>query len=120
MGAAWVSKLEHLCREKLSRLAVFLFVVAIIFAISCLAANRFGSRHKVFVYAVAIELSMILALLIATSTIKPVVKRNVVGRNLKSSETFGAGTKINAHPRPLVFSSNTDPIQIFAPTRQAH
>jgi len=39
-------------QRKLSWLAIFLFLIAVVFAIICLAANGFSSRQEVILYAV--------------------------------------------------------------------
>ena len=39
-------------QKKLSWLAIFLFIIAVIFAIICLAANKFQPRRDVILYAV--------------------------------------------------------------------
>ncbi|KAI0416801.1 potassium/sodium efflux P-type ATPase [Xylaria grammica] len=87
-------------QKKLSRLAVLLFFVAVIFAIVVLAANKFSNRSEVIIYAVATGLSMIPASLVVVLTItmaagtKRMVQRNVIVRNLKSLEALGAVTDI--------------------------
>jgi Na+-exporting ATPase len=89
-------------QQKLSKLAVLLFVIAVICAIICLAANQFSSKKEVVIYAVATGLSMIPASLIVVLTItmaagtKRMVKRHVIVRNLKSLEALGAVTSKNA------------------------
>lgn len=94
-------------QKKLSRLAVLLFVIAVICAIIVLASNGLGSsendfsgEQEVIIYAVATGLSMIPASLIVVLTItmaagtKRMVKRHVIVRNLKSLEALGAVTDI--------------------------
>ncbi|KAI9705803.1 MAG: Na+ ATPase [Bogoriella megaspora] len=87
-------------QQKLSRLAMLLFGVAIICAIIVLAANGFSNQQEVIIYAVATGLSMIPASLIVVLTItmaagtKRMVERNVIVRNLKSLEALGAVTDI--------------------------
>jgi len=87
-------------QKKLSRLAVLLFVIAVICAIICLAANEFSNRQDVIIYAVATGLSMIPASLVVVLTItmaagtKRMVERNVIVRNLKSLEALGGVTDI--------------------------
>ncbi|KAI0533467.1 hypothetical protein GGR58DRAFT_516914 [Xylaria digitata] len=87
-------------QKKLSRLAVLLFFVAVVFAIVVLAANKFSNRSEVIIYAVATGLSMIPASLVVVLTItmaagtKRMVQRNVIVRNLKSLEALGAVTDI--------------------------
>jgi magnesium-transporting ATPase (P-type) len=86
--------------EKLSRFAVLLFFIAVVFAIVVLAANDFSDNREVIIYAVATGLSMIPASLVAVLTItmaagtKRMVLRNVIVRNLKSLEALGAVTDI--------------------------
>ncbi|KAI0550811.1 potassium/sodium efflux P-type ATPase [Xylaria curta] len=87
-------------QKKLSKLAILLFIVAVIFAIVVLAANNFSNRSEVIIYAVATGLSMIPASLVVVLTItmaagtKRMVQRNVIVRNLKSLEALGAVTDI--------------------------
>ncbi|KAI3391653.1 hypothetical protein diail_6991 [Diaporthe ilicicola] len=87
-------------QRKLSKLAVLLFVIAVICAIIVLGANKFHASQDVIIYAVATGLSMIPASLVVVLTItmaagtKRMVKRNVVVRNLKSLEALGAVTDI--------------------------
>ncbi|KAH7029438.1 potassium/sodium efflux P-type ATPase [Microdochium trichocladiopsis] len=87
-------------QQKLSRLAVLLFGIAVVCAIICLAANRFIAEQEVIIYAVATGLSMIPASLVVVLTItmaagtKRMVQRNVIVRNLKSLEALGAVTDI--------------------------
>ncbi|KAI0514368.1 potassium/sodium efflux P-type ATPase [Xylaria bambusicola] len=87
-------------QKKLSRLAVLLFFIAVVFAIIVLAANKFSNRSEVIIYAVATGLSMIPASLVVVLTItmaagtKSMVTRNVIVRNLKSLEALGAVTDI--------------------------
>lgn len=87
-------------QQKLSRLAVLLFGIAVVCAIICLAANQFIAEQEVIIYAVATGLSMIPASLVVVLTItmaagtKRMVQRNVIVRNLKSLEALGAVTNI--------------------------
>ena len=87
-------------QRKLSKLAIGLFIIAVIFAIIVLAANHFSSSREVIIYAVATGLSMIPASLIVVLTItmavgtKQMVERNVIVRKLDSLEALGAVTDI--------------------------
>ncbi|KAK3319865.1 hypothetical protein B0T19DRAFT_478905 [Cercophora scortea] len=87
-------------QRKLSKLAIHLFFIAILFAIVVLGANRFDARQEVVIYAVATGLSMIPASLVVVLTItmsagtRRMVKRNVIVRNLRSLEALGAVTDI--------------------------
>lgn len=87
-------------QRKLSKLAILLFFVAVIFAIVVLAANNFSNRSEVIIYAVATGLSMIPASLVVVLTItmaagtKRMLQRHVIVRNLKSLEALGAVTDI--------------------------
>jgi Na+-exporting ATPase len=87
-------------QRKLSKLAILLFIIAVIFAIIVLAANHFSSSKEVIIYAVATGLSMIPASLIVVLTItmavgtKQMVDRNVIVRKLDSLEALGAVTDI--------------------------
>lgn len=100
-------------QKKLSRLAVFLFGIAVLFAIIVLAANKFarypeleGDRspsnptQEVAIYAVATGLSMIPAALIVVLTItmaagtKRMVERHVIVRRMDALEALGGITDI--------------------------
>src|SRR5579859_777448 len=87
-------------QRKLSRLAVLLFIIAVVFAIIVMAANKFNNSKEVIIYAVATGLSMIPASLIVVLTItmavgtKQMVDRNVIVRKLDSLEALGAVTDI--------------------------
>ncbi|KAF2176038.1 sodium transport ATPase 5 [Zopfia rhizophila CBS 207.26] len=87
-------------QKKLSRLAILLFVIAVVCAIIVLGANKFSNGQEVIIYAVATGLSMIPASLIVVLTItmaagtKRMVERHVIVRNLKSLEALGAVTDI--------------------------
>ncbi|KAK6208636.1 potassium sodium efflux p-type fungal-type ATPase [Colletotrichum tabaci] len=87
-------------QQKLSKLAMLLFGIAIVCAIIVLGANRFEASQEVIIYAVATGLSMIPASLVVVLTItmaagtKRMVRRNVIVRNLKSLEALGAVTDI--------------------------
>lgn len=87
-------------QRKLSWLAIFLFGIAVVFALICLAANSFSSSQEVILYAVATGLSMIPASLVVVLTItmavgtKIMVQRNVIVRKLDSLEALGAVTNI--------------------------
>ncbi|KAG8971414.1 hypothetical protein FRC05_011093 [Tulasnella sp. 425] len=87
-------------QRKLSKLALILFAIAVLFAIIVLAANKFSNNSEVIIYAVATALSMIPASLVVVLTItmsmgtKRMVKRNVIVRNMNASENLGAVTNI--------------------------
>ena len=87
-------------QRKLSKLAILLFLIAVVFAFVVLAANRFNTPNEVIIYAVATGLSMIPASLIVVLTItmavgtKQMVERNVIVRKLDSLEALGAVTDI--------------------------
>ncbi|KAF9887091.1 hypothetical protein FE257_010585 [Aspergillus nanangensis] len=87
-------------QRKLSKLAILLFGVAVLFAIIVMAANRFSSNNEVILYAVGTGLSMIPACLVVVLTItmavgtKRMVERNVIVRKLDSLEALGAVTDI--------------------------
>ena len=87
-------------QRKLSKLAILLFIIAVVFAIIVLAANHFSDSSEVIIYAVATGLSMIPASLIVVLTItmavgtKQMVGRNVIVRKLDSLEALGAVTDI--------------------------
>lgn len=87
-------------QRKLSKLAILLFGVAVLFAIIVMAANLFSNNNEVILYAVGTGLSMIPACLVVVLTItmavgtKRMVERNVIVRKLDSLEALGAVTNI--------------------------
>ncbi|KAK9650616.1 P-type ATPase [Aspergillus fumigatus] len=87
-------------QRKLSKLAILLFGVAVLFAIIVMASNKFVSSNEVILYAVGTGLSMIPACLVVVLTItmavgtKRMVERNVIVRKLDSLEALGAVTDI--------------------------
>lgn len=82
--------------RKLAQLAIFLFGVAVVFAIVVMAAQKFKVNKEVAIYAIAVALSMIPASLVVVLTItmavgtKIMVSRNVIVRKLDSLEALGA------------------------------
>lgn len=87
-------------QRKLSKLAVLLFGVAVLFAIIVMSANLWSDNNEVILYAVGTGLSMIPACLVVVLTItmavgtKRMVERNVIVRKLDSLEALGAVTDI--------------------------
>ncbi|KAK2783809.1 hypothetical protein FQN52_009456 [Onygenales sp. PD_12] len=87
-------------QRKLSKLALLLFGVAVVFAIVVMSANKWSSKNEVIIYAVATGLSMIPACLVVVLTItmavgtKRMVERHVIVRKLDSLEALGAVTNI--------------------------
>lgn len=56
-------------QRKLAKLALFLFALAVVFALVVLAANKFSNNNDVIIYAVATGLSMIPSSLVVVLTI---------------------------------------------------
>lgn len=87
-------------QRKLSKLALALFFIAVVFAIIVEAANDFNSDKEVIIYAVATGLAMIPACLVVVLTItmaagtRQMVERHVIVRRLDSLEALGAVTNI--------------------------
>lgn len=87
-------------QRKLSKLALALFCIAVVFAIIVEGANEMRSDQEVIIYAVATGLAMIPACLVVVLTItmamgtKQMVQRHVIVRKLDSLEALGAVTNI--------------------------
>lgn len=87
-------------QRKLSKLALALFFIAVVFAIIVEGANEMRSDKEVIIYAVATGLAMIPACLVVVLTItmavgtKQMVQRHVIVRKLDSLEALGAVTNI--------------------------
>lgn len=82
--------------RKLSKLAVLLFWIAVVFAIVVMASQKFDVDRGVAIYAVCVALSMIPSSLVVVLTITMSVgaavmaSRNVIIRKLDSLEALGA------------------------------
>ncbi|KAI9375826.1 hypothetical protein BJX61DRAFT_61556 [Aspergillus egyptiacus] len=87
-------------QRKLSKLALLLFGIAVVFAIIVMGANEMRNDSEVIIYAVATGLAMIPACLVVVLTItmavgtKQMVERHVIVRRLDSLEALGAVTNI--------------------------
>lgn len=87
-------------QRKLSKLALLLFGIAVIFAIVVAGSNNWRGDNEVIIYAVATGLAMIPACLVVVLTItmavgtKQMVQRHVIVRKLDSLEALGAVTNI--------------------------
>ncbi|RAL02677.1 potassium/sodium eff [Aspergillus ibericus CBS 121593] len=87
-------------QRKLSKLALLLFGIAVVFAVVVMAANGMHDDKEVIIYAVATGLAMIPACLVVVLTVtmavgtKQMVHRNVIVRKLDSLEALGAVTNI--------------------------
>ncbi|SCV04793.1 LAMI_0H19196g1_1 [Lachancea mirantina] len=82
--------------RKLSKLAVLLFFVAVVFAIVVMATQKYHVNKEVAIYAICVAISMIPSSLVVVLTItmsvgaKVMAQRNVVVRKLDSLEALGA------------------------------
>lgn len=82
-------------QRKLSWLAIFLFWVAVLFAIIVMASQKMKVNKEVAIYAICVALSMIPSALIVVLTItmavgaQVMVTRNVIVRKLDSLESLG-------------------------------
>ncbi|KAI9933990.1 hypothetical protein ASPWEDRAFT_48610 [Aspergillus wentii DTO 134E9] len=87
-------------QRKLSKLALALFGIAVVFAIIVMGTNNWSDSNEVIIYAVATGLAMIPACLVVVLTItmavgtKQMVQRHVIVRKLDSLEALGAVTNI--------------------------
>ncbi|KAJ5109937.1 hypothetical protein N7532_002582 [Penicillium argentinense] len=87
-------------QRKLSKLALLLFGIAVVFAIVVAASNDWRGDNEVIIYAVATGLAMIPACLVVVLTItmamgtRQMVQRHVIVRKLDSLEALGAVTNI--------------------------
>ncbi|KAJ5376572.1 hypothetical protein N7509_013458 [Penicillium cosmopolitanum] len=87
-------------QRKLSKLALLLFAIAVVFAIVVAASNDWRGDNEVIIYAVATGLAMIPACLVVVLTItmamgtRQMVQRHVIVRKLDSLEALGAVTNI--------------------------
>ncbi|KAG0682399.1 hypothetical protein C6P42_003063 [Pichia californica] len=81
---------------KLSWLAIYLFWIAVIFAIVVMASQKFNVTKEVAIYAICVALSMIPSSLVVVLTItmavgaKEMLKRNVIVRKFDALENLGS------------------------------
>ncbi|OUM54476.1 hypothetical protein BVG19_g3875 [[Candida] boidinii] len=81
---------------RLSKLAIYLFLIAVVFAIVVMASQKFDVTREVAIYAICVALSMIPSSLVVVLTItmavgaKVIAERNVVVRRLDSLEALGS------------------------------
>lgn len=81
---------------RLSWLAIYLFWIAVLFAIIVMASQKFNVTKEVAVYAICVALSMIPSSLVVVLTItmavgaKEMLKRNVIVRKFDALENLGS------------------------------
>ncbi|OUT20039.1 potassium/sodium efflux P-type ATPase, fungal-type [Pichia kudriavzevii] len=81
---------------KLSWLAIYLFCIAVVFAIVVMASQKFDVTKEVAIYAICVALSMIPSSLVVVLTItmavgaKEMLKRNVIVRKFDALENLGS------------------------------
>lgn len=82
--------------RKLSKLAVLLFFIAVIFAVVVMGSQKYKVNKEVAIYAICVAVSMIPSSLVVVLTItmsvgaKVMATRNVIVRKLDSLEALGA------------------------------
>ncbi|GME74734.1 unnamed protein product [[Candida] boidinii] len=85
---------------RLSKLAIYLFLIAVVFAIVVMASQKFNVTKEVAIYAICVALSMIPSSLVVLLTItmsvgaKVISKKNVVVRRLDSLEALGSVSEV--------------------------
>lgn len=83
-------------KKRLSWLAIYLFWIAVLFAIVVMASQKFNVTKEVAVYAICVALSMIPSSLVVVLTItmavgaKQMLKRNVIVRKFDALENLGS------------------------------
>ena len=81
---------------KLSWLAIYLFCIAVVFAIVVMASQKFDVTKEVAIYAICVALAMIPSSLVVVLTItmavgaKEMLKRNVIVRKFDALENLGS------------------------------
>ncbi|TID20386.1 hypothetical protein CANINC_003631 [Pichia inconspicua] len=83
-------------KKRLSWLAIYLFCIAVVFAIVVMASQKFNVTKEVAIYAICVALSMIPSSLVVVLTItmavgaKEMLKRNVIVRKFDALENLGS------------------------------
>lgn len=107
--------------RKLSKLAILLFFIAVLFAIVVMATQKFDVDRGVAIYAICVALSMIPSSLVVVLTITMsvgaavMVTRNVLVRSLDSLEALGAVTDICSDKTGTLTQGLMVPRQIWVP-----
>lgn len=108
--------------RKLSKLAILLFAVAVVFAIVVMASQKFDVDKGVAVYAICVALSMIPSSLVVVLTITMsvgaavMVSRNVIIRKLDSLEALGAVNDICSDKTGTLTQGKMLARQVWIPT----
>lgn len=107
--------------RKLSKLAVLLFFIAVLFAIVVMASQKFNVDRGVAIYAICVALSMIPSSLVVVLTItmsvgaSVMVSRHVLVRKLDSLEALGAVTDICSDKTGTLTQGVMVPRQVWVP-----
>ncbi|SJM81786.1 probable Sodium transport ATPase 2 [Zygosaccharomyces bailii] len=107
--------------RKLSKLAVLLFLIAVLFAIVVMASQKFNVDRGVAIYAICVALSMIPSSLVVVLTItmsvgaSVMVSRHVLVRRLDSLEALGAVTDICSDKTGTLTQGLMVPRQVWVP-----
>ncbi|CCE61476.1 hypothetical protein TPHA_0A04000 [Tetrapisispora phaffii CBS 4417] len=108
--------------RKLSKLAVLLFWIAVVFAIVVMASQKFEVDKGVAIYAICVALSMIPSSLVVVLTITMSVgaavmaSRNVIIRKLDSLEALGAVNDICSDKTGTLTQGKMVAKQVWIPT----
>lgn len=87
-------------KKKLSWLAIYLFWIAVVFAIVVMASQKFDVTKEVAIYAICVALSMIPSSLVVVLTItmavgaREMLKQNVIVRKFDALESLGSVNSI--------------------------
>lgn len=108
--------------RKLSKLAILLFAVAVVFAVVVMASQKFNVDKGVAIYAICVALSMIPSSLVVVLTITMsvgaavMVSRNVIIRKLDSLEALGAVNDICSDKTGTLTQGKMLARQVWIPT----
>lgn len=107
---------------RLSWLAIYLFWIAVVFAIVVMASQKFNVTKEVAVYAICVALSMIPSSLVVVLTItmavgaKEMLKRNVIVRKFDALENLGSVNAICSDKTGTLTQGRMIAKQVYIPS----
>lgn len=109
-------------KKKLSWLAIYLFWIAVVFAIVVMASQKFNVTKEVAIYAICVALSMIPSSLVVVLTItmavgaKEMLTRNVIVRKFDALENLGSVNAICSDKTGTLTQGRMIAKQVYIPS----
>jgi P-type Na+/K+ transporter len=109
-------------KKRLSWLAIYLFWIAVVFAIIVMASQKFNVTKEVAIYAICVALAMIPSSLVVVLTItmavgaKEMLKRNVIVRKFDALENLGSVNAICSDKTGTLTQGRMIAKQVYIPS----